>query len=77
MAQAHAATQGFVKVVWANGTVAGVTAVGHDVSRLTTAATMIVKQGWTGDDIHSIIFAHPSLDESLLAALKAERTPAE
>ncbi len=77
MAQAHAATQGFVKVVWANGTVAGVTAVGHDVSRLTTAATMIVKQGWTSEDIHSIIFSHPSLDESLLAALKAERTPVE
>lgn len=73
MAQAHAATQGFVKVVWSGGKVVGITAVGHDVSRLTTAATMIVQQGWTGDDIHSVIFPHPSLDESLLMALKADR----
>lgn len=73
MAQAHAATQGFVKVVWSGGRVAGVTAVGHDVSRLVTPATMIVQQGWTKDDIHKVIFAHPSLDESLLMALKAER----
>ncbi|WP_319583861.1 NAD(P)/FAD-dependent oxidoreductase [uncultured Pseudodesulfovibrio sp.] len=73
MAQAHAATQGFVKVVWSGGKVVGVTAVGHDVSRLVTPAAMIVQQGWTADDTHSIIFAHPSLDESLLAALTAER----
>ncbi|BCS86783.1 dihydrolipoyl dehydrogenase family protein [Pseudodesulfovibrio sediminis] len=74
MAQAHAFTQGFVKVVWSGGKVVGITAVGHDVSRLVTAATMIVNQGWTADDIHSIIFSHPSLDESLLMALKTERT---
>jgi len=73
MAQAHAATQGFVKVVWSAGKVVGVTAVGHDVSRLCTAATMIVSQGWTEEDTHSVIFPHPSLDEALLAALRAER----
>ena len=73
MAQAHAATQGFVKVVWSGGKVVGITAVGHDVSRLTTPAAMIVHQGWTSEDIHTVIFPHPSLDESLLAALKADR----
>ncbi len=73
MAQAHAATQGFVKVVWSSGKVVGVTAVGHDVSRLTTPATMIVQQGWTKDDVYGTIFPHPSLDESLLQALKAEK----
>ncbi|MBC18049.1 Dihydrolipoyl dehydrogenase [Pseudodesulfovibrio profundus] len=73
MAQAHAATQGFVKVVWSGGKVVGITAVGHDVSRLCLGATMIVEQGWTEKDVHGTIFAHPSLDESLLAALKAER----
>ena len=73
MAQAHAATQGFVKVVWSAGKVVGVTAVGHDVSRLCTAATMIVHQGWTVEDTDSIIFPHPSLDEALLAALRADR----
>ena len=74
MAQAHASTQGFVKVIWSAGKVVGVTAVGHDVSRLATPATMIVQQGWTDDDVHKTIFPHPSLDESLLTALKAERT---
>jgi dihydrolipoamide dehydrogenase len=74
MAQAHAATQGFVKVIWTGGKVVGVTAVGHDVSRLVLGATLIVQQGWTEDDVHKTIFAHPSLDESLLMALKAERT---
>jgi len=77
MAQAHAATQGFVKVIWSGGKVVGVTAVGHDVSRLTTPATMIVQQGWTAEDIHKTIFPHPSLDEALLSALKAERKKAE
>ena len=74
MAQAHAATQGFVKVIWSAGKVVGVTAVGHDVSRLATPATMIVQQGWTVEDADRIIFPHPSLDESLLMALRAERT---
>ncbi|MCJ2163153.1 MULTISPECIES: FAD-dependent oxidoreductase [unclassified Pseudodesulfovibrio] len=73
MAQAHAATQGFVKVIWSGGKVVGVTGVGHDVSRLVTPATLIVQQGWTIDDVHKTIFPHPSLDEALLMALKAER----
>ena len=73
MAQAHAATQGFVKVVWSGGKVVGITGVGHDVSRLVTPATLIVAQGWTAEDVHKIIFPHPSLDEALLMALTAER----
>jgi len=77
MAQAHAATQGFVKVVWSGGKVVGVTAVGHEVSRLATTATMIVQQGWTAEDIYKTIFPHPSLDESLLMALKADRQKVE
>ncbi len=77
MAQAHAATQGFVKVVWSGGKVVGVTAVGHEVSRLATTSTMIVQQGWTAEDIYKTIFPHPSLDESLLMALKADRQKVE
>lgn len=76
MAQAHASTQGFVKVIWCDGIVVGVTAVGHDVSRLTTPATMIVQQGWTASDTAGTIFPHPSLDEALMGALKAERVDA-
>lgn len=75
IAQAYAATQGFVKVVWLDGRVAGITAVGHHVSGFTTAAAMIVQEGWTKNDIHKVVFPHPSLDEALLGALKAERIP--
>lgn len=74
IAQSHASTQGFCKVIWSDNKVVGVTAVGHDASRLTTPATMIVQEGWTPNDIHGTIFPHPSLDEALLNALKAERT---
>ncbi|WP_432737836.1 dihydrolipoyl dehydrogenase family protein [Maridesulfovibrio sp. FT414] len=73
IAQAYAATQGFVKVVWLDGKVAGITAVGHHVSGFTTAAAMIVQEAWTVDDIHKVVFPHPSLDEALLGALKAEK----
>jgi len=77
MVQAHAFPQGFVKVVWSGGKVVGVTAVGYEVSRLVTPATLIVQQGWTSEDIHKTIFPHPSLDEALLMALKAERKRVE
>ncbi|WP_415719759.1 dihydrolipoyl dehydrogenase family protein [Maridesulfovibrio sp.] len=73
IAQAYASTQGFVKVVWLDGRVAGITAVGHHVAGFTTAAAMIVQEGWTKDDIHKVVFPHPSLDEALLGALKAEQ----
>lgn len=76
MSQAHAATQGFVKVVWSDGKVVGVTAVGHDVSRLTTAAGMMVEQKWTAKDAEEFIFHHPSLDEMLREALLAEQREA-
>ena len=73
IAQSHAATHGFVKVVWLDGRVVGVTAVGHEASRFATAAAMIVAEGWTSEDAHKVIFAHPTLDETLLHALEAER----
>lgn len=70
MAQAHAATRGFVKVIWSRGHVVGITAVGHEVSRLATAATMMVAEGWTREAASRLIFAHPSLDETLAQALR-------
>lgn len=73
IAQSYASTQGFVKVVWLDGRVAGVTAVGHHVSSFTTPAAMMVQEGWTKEDLNKIIFPHPTLDEALAAALKADR----
>ena len=73
IAQAHAATHGFVKCVWREGKVAGITAVGAGVSRLACFATLIIKLGWTREDASSFMFPHPTLDESLKAALLADK----
>ncbi len=73
IAQAHAATQGFVKCVWRQGRLVGVTAVGAGVSRLAVAASMMVKAGWTREDAEGFMFPHPTLDESLKAALLADK----
>jgi len=73
IAQAHAATAGFVKCVWREGKVAGITAVGAGVSRLACFATLIIKLGWTREDAEAFMFPHPTLDESLKAALLADK----
>lgn len=74
IAQSHAMAQGFVKVVWLDGKVAGVTAVGHGVSHLVTQATLMVRDSWTREDAEKLIWAHPTLDEALLHALTADPT---
>ena len=76
MAQAHAATAGFVKCVWRDGKIAGITAVGAGVSRLACFATLIIQQGWTREDAEGFMFPHPTLDESLKAALLADKEAA-
>ena len=73
IAQAHAATHGFVKCVWRDGKIAGITAVGAGVSRLACFATLIIKLGWTREDASGFMFPHPTLDESLKAALLADK----
>ncbi|MGE4299689.1 MAG: NAD(P)/FAD-dependent oxidoreductase [Desulfovibrionaceae bacterium] len=85
IAQAHGAAHGFVRVLWTcpegaaapdeAWTVAGIMAVGHGVSHLVTQAVLMVEAGWTARDARRIIFAHPTLDEALAAALAAPRTP--
>lgn len=72
IAQAHAATQGFVKVVWHDDHVVGITAVGHDASRFAAAATIMVRDAWTRQQAEELIFAHPTLDEALMHALLDE-----
>jgi dihydrolipoamide dehydrogenase len=76
IAQAHAATQGMVKCVWRQGRLIGVTAVGAGVSRMAVAASMMVKAGWTREDAEGFMFPHPTLDESLKAALLADKEAA-
>jgi len=73
IAQAYCATQGFIKVFWEGGRVCAVSALGHGVSHLVGMAGVIVSQGWSAEDAHRIIWAHPTLDEALEAALSAPR----
>lgn len=73
IAQSYGTTHGFVKVLWVEGRMAGIAAVGHGVSHLISAATIMVKQQWTVEDVHSIIWAHPTLDEALELAATAPR----
>ncbi len=77
IAQSHALSQGFVKAVWDGDTLAGMAAIGHDVSHLVTQAQMLIREGRTAANVHEIMFAHPTLDEILLNALIAERTPVQ
>ncbi|SNR77066.1 dihydrolipoamide dehydrogenase [Humidesulfovibrio mexicanus] len=76
IAQAHAATQGFVKCVWRQGRLVGVTAVGADVSRMAVSAALLVRAGWTREDAAGFMFPHPTLDESLKAAMLADKEAA-
>lgn len=71
IAQAYGTTGGFIRVLWVEGQVRGISAVGHGVSHLVTLATVIVSQRWRREAVHGIIFAHPTLDEALEAALLA------
>ncbi len=74
IAQAYAGTAGMVKAVWSDGKLMGIAAVGHGVSHLITVAQLLIKEGYTTDRLHEIMFAHPTLDEIIPAALRAPRT---
>ena len=71
VAQAAAAPHGLVNVLWHGDTVIGISAVGHGVLHMVSTATIMVGQGWTKDQAGTLIFAHPTLDETLRHALLA------
>lgn len=73
IAQAHAGTAGMVKAVWSDGRLMGIAAVGHGVSHLITVAQLLIREGYTPERLHEIMFAHPTLDEIIPAALRAPR----
>lgn len=70
ISQSYGATHGFVKIAWVNGEVHSVAAWGHGVSHLVGLATVMVRERWKKPEI---VFAHPTLDESLKSALLAKR----
>lgn len=71
IAQAHGDITGFVKAVRCDGRLVGMAAVGHGVSHLVTAAQQLVLHRVDSGHPLAFMFAHPSLDESLAAALDA------
>ncbi|MBO4296904.1 MAG: NAD(P)/FAD-dependent oxidoreductase [Desulfovibrio sp.] len=76
LAQAGAATAGFVKAVWCEGSLAGICAVGAGVSHLVTVAQLLMQADPAAEHLHRTMFAHPTLDEIVPMALRAERKPA-
>ncbi len=74
IAQAHAANTGLCKAVWEDGALVGMAALGHGASHLVTAAQLLVIGKYTPETLHEFMFAHPTLDELLSAALNAPRT---
>lgn len=75
VAQAFAAPHGLVKVVWNGKRIVGISAVGHGVLHFVSAAVIMVNQAWARDRVEDMIFAHPTLDESLRQALLAPQEP--
>ncbi len=73
IAQSHAATAGFVKAVWDGDKLCGMAAIGHDVSHLVSVAQMLILTGQTAESVGSIMMAHPTLDEILVAAITAKK----
>ena len=74
IAQAHGFSAGFAKAVWADGELVGMAAVGYGVSRLVTAAQLLVLGRHTPETLHGFMFCHPTLDEILKSALMAQKT---
>lgn len=75
VAQARAETEGFVKAVWLNGCLAGMSAIGGGVSNLVTGAGLLVAGDYTPEKLNGVMIAHPSLDEALGAAIRQKRVP--
>lgn len=73
IAQSTGHTQGFVRMIWAGDTLRAVSAVGHGVSHLVTAAALLVERGVKKNNGFPVIFAHPTLDEVLESAMVAPK----
>lgn len=72
-AQAQSSGYGFVKAIWLDDRLVGVSALGHGVSHLVTLAEVLVREKITSERLGGYVFAHPSLDEALAEALRAPR----
>lgn len=77
ISQARGDASGFVKVVWRNGEMAGIAAIGGCATQLTLSAELLLMGQYSGSRLNSFMVAHPTLDETLVDAVKAPRRPSE
>jgi len=73
IAQSYGNPQGFVRMLWSNETLVSVSAVGHGVSHLVSAAALLVGKKIQKNMPLPLIFAHPTLDEALESAMVAPK----
>ncbi len=77
MAQAAGNPYGFVKVVWRNAEIAGIAAIGAGVSQLALSAQLLLIGQYHGARLDTFMVAHPTLDETLVQAIRARRVPSK
>lgn len=68
---------GFVKVVWRGDEMVGIAAIGAGVSQLTLSAQLLLIGQYKGEQLNTFMVAHPTLDETLVAAIRARRVPSK
>ena len=73
VAQSHGQAVGFVRMLWEGDILRSVCAVGHGVTRLMAASTLLIGQEIQKNNPLPIVFAHPALDEVLESAMVAPR----
>ncbi|MEG2140696.1 MAG: NAD(P)/FAD-dependent oxidoreductase, partial [Bilophila sp.] len=62
-----------IKIVWDGDKIVGIAAIGHGVSHLVTVAQLLIVGNYTPDTLPTVMFAHPTLDEIIPAAIRAPR----
>ncbi len=72
MAMARNATEGFVKIISEkeSGRIIGGTIVSESASEMVTALTLAIKEKMTFDNIHDLIWPHPTISESVGEAMR-------
>lgn len=73
IAQSYGHTQGYARMLWKDGVLRSVCAVGHGASHLVSAAALLVGCGTVENISPPLVFAHPTLDEILESAMLAPR----
>ncbi len=77
IAQGTGNPYGYVKVVWRGEEMAGIAAIGANVTQLALSAQLLLMGQYHSEKLDSFMVAHPTLDETLIAAIRASRVPSK